>query len=286
MSPVRFVGGGASGSRDIDVLVSLGDEGEREKQSAVMAPVSLGAEGSTWDNISQATLIVPTGGGVDSDVWRETGVTARSLGSEGSTERLTSLNLAGFTMGASGATFTANSAITAHEQGTGTRVDLAPTGGDATWSTPANAQVEDGTESVITLTGSATAARAYSDELRLDSFTPGATPTGWTRTGYDLLVRHRWTTVRAATDLTSTCSHTIVVRYTDGTEVTLSARTEASPNQAALTTETFGLDAAKTVERVMLRAVCSIALAAATTTFAWQVDAARLRFTYSRTGIS
>jgi hypothetical protein len=40
------------------------------------------------------------------------------------------------------------------------------------------------------------------------------------------------------------------------------------------------------VERVMLRAVCSIALAAATTTFAWQVDAARLRFTYSRTGIS
>lgn len=286
--PVRFVGGGPGGGSpafDSDGTTDIGTEGESDSYRGVLAPQSFGAEGEAM-SLGTLLLRTPLGTEGESDLLRQTGSALRSLGAEGE-DGPGFRGLLPLSFGFEGGAFAANSAITAFGQaGAASRIDLPPAGGDATWATPANAQVEDGAESAISLTGSATAARAFSDELRLDTFTAATTPTGWTRTGYDLVVRHRWTSLRPTLDLTSTCSLLIQLRYTDATEVALVTRTEASPNQATLTTETFALDPAKTVERVMFRANCSIALAQTGTTFAWQVDAARVRSIYSRSGIA
>ena len=272
---------------DSDGTANLGTEGESMAVvTLALSPQSTGTEGESMA-LGTLNLRAPTGTESESlSALAQTGSALRTLGSEGESAPTWAGRLP-ISIGTGGESFASSSSITAYEQaGAASRVDLTPTGGDATWSTPANAQAEDGTESVITLTGQPGAAVGFSDELRLETYTPGSTPTGWTLSAVDLSIRQRWTSLRAVIDITSTLSQTIVVRYTDATETTIETRTEASANRAALATDVFALNAAKTVDRIMCKAVCSIALAATTTTFAWNVDVARLRFTYSRSSIT
>lgn len=282
---VKRISGGGEPAFDSDGTTTTGTEDESDAWEGELSPQSFGSEAESLA-VMDFDLSVPTGSDDASILALDTGSGVHSLGSDGETGPGYTGSLTMLSTGSAGASLSASSSITAHDEaGAASRVDLAPTGGDATWTNVSNAQVEDGSTASITLTGSASAPRAFSDELRLATYTPGSTPTGWTLTAMELVLRSSRTSLRPVTDVTSTLTGSIVVRYTDTTEVTLGTFTESSSNQS-LSTAVYALDAAKTVDRIMCRAVCSIAMAATTTTFAWNVDAARLRFTYSRMGIT
>lgn len=282
---VKRITGGGEPAFDSDGTTTTGTEDESVAWDGDLSPQSIGSEAESLA-VMDFDLLVPTGSDAASMLVLDTGSGLRSLGTDAESGPGYTGSLTMLSTGSAGASFSASSAITAYEQaGAASRVDLAPAGGDATWANVSNAQAEDGSTSSITLTGSATAARAFSDELRLETYTPGPTPTGWTLTAVELVLRSSRTSLRPGTDLTSTLTGSIVVRYTDTTEVTLGTFTESSSNQA-LSTAVYALDAAKTVDRIMCRAVCSITIGATTTTFAWNVDAARLRYTYTRSGIT
>lgn len=281
------------GGTESDQTISVGTENHDDTWEGELAAQSLGGEQQAGLNDFDGDLNEALGQEDQSMAQADdTGSQSMALGQEAQSTNNVVATLNAQEIGQQGASWQADSVVNAQDEAnTASRLDLAGTPNDATWQNPNNAKAQDGVEAGITRTGQLAAATGFSDELRLEGYTPGGTPSGWTQTVANLIIRHRWETLNPGLDLLSTCDFQIVVRYTDATEDVIFTKDQASANQAALLTETYDISnrvitQGKVLDRVMFRAIAAIAVAQTGTTKSWNVDAARLEYVYTRVGIA
>lgn len=165
--------------------------------------------------------------------------------------------------------------------------------GSTAWQNPANAQGPfNGTEASWSLsaglaltTGTAT--------LRCAGLNLPTTPTGFTRTGIEVVIRHRWdlTITLPAVD---TASQTVTLRDSGGALLgTIFTRNEdaADATRAALADDAYNVAALASEAQFTagVQVWCQIAASLSLATsgnVSWQVDGVHLRATYTRSGLT
>lgn len=169
--------------------------------------------------------------------------------------------------------------------------NTAASSGSPAWTNPTNAQgAINGTEAAVVVSNASASSTLTCTGLQLP-----ATPSGWTRTGAILRIRHRWD-LTISVPLTDDAQLQLVVRNSTGTTVlaTPMTRTEddAVPlTQATLITEEFSLNALSDTDLITngirVLAIFTASLSAIVGGNAgWNIDAIHLVGTYTRTGIT
>lgn len=278
---VNFSGGGGGGA--VDGTISVGTD----TLTLGLSNAALGAQsvGIITELMEFVAKLVETVGTLTESFAQtnDTGSGTMSTGTETDTLGLASANLAAQNTGTQSSSLAAGSSILGTEfAGTATAVN---NGGTVDWVNPSNATGDfNGTEATITATA---ASATMNDQLKLNAYSPPAAPSGFTRSKVEILVRHRWDSTGAVLE---TCTFTVTLRDSGAAVLqTLQTITQATASRGALATDTFDVtaavagqsDAQLAADEVWFNAVCSN-LAIAQNGFAWQVDGAHMRITYTK----
>lgn len=289
----RTIGGQGGGG----AAAAMGTDAESLATSMLGSSRSISSEGEG----AVYPLALMQALGADGDAVSQSGIVAggQAMGDEG--ESLSKIILfRPNTLGDEGDALVLGGTIAVDTYaGTAERVDIAPTGGSATWASPNNAKARDGVESTISVSGSIVIANALSDQLKLSTFSPAGTPVGWTTAAALLTVRHRWPFDFAVLDipltgtsLTFTMSAVFSGGVTDVLKTVVCNAGGRAAQQAALVTEQYDLTLrvitqGRTLNEVRFDAEAFLPITLSSgTTIGWNVDSAALTMSLTKASIT